>query len=87
MSSAAHAGKAFTCPVAFTTHAKAPTARVKSFTTLSGLTQHLESGRCQGGKATLWKTMDHLQNEVFKFEWPARLLRGYLSRIGLEAIG
>ncbi|RAL03036.1 uncharacterized protein BO80DRAFT_453733 [Aspergillus ibericus CBS 121593] len=75
VSSAAHAGKAFTCPVAFTAHAS-PTARVKSFTTLSGLTQHLESGRCQGGKSTLWKTMDYLQNEVFIFEWPGRLLRG-----------
>ncbi|BCS00072.1 uncharacterized protein AKAW2_50413A [Aspergillus luchuensis] len=76
ISSAAHAGKAFKCPVAFTTHATSPNARTKSFTTLSGLTQHLESGRCQGGKSTLWKTMDYLQNEVFRFEWPGRLLRG-----------
>ncbi|KAL5364301.1 hypothetical protein BJX96DRAFT_168167 [Aspergillus floccosus] len=59
-----HAGKAFTCPIAFTAHATSPTAR------------YLESGRCQGGKSTLWKIMDYLQNEVFKFEWPGRLLRG-----------
>lgn len=76
MSSAAHAEKAFKCPRAFT-NAKfePPYQRTKMFTTLSGLTQHLESGQCVGGMSTLWKTLDFLQKDVLQFSWPGKLLQ------------
>ena len=76
ISSATHAGKAFKCPRAFTgNRCKSLRQKTKSFTTLGGLTQHLESGRCKGGKPTLWKTLDFLQKDIFQFEWPGRLLK------------
>ena len=76
ISSAAHADKAFKCPRAFTSNKyKSLRQQTKSFTTLSGLTQHVESGRCKGGKSTLWKTLDFLQKDIFQFDWPGRLLK------------
>ncbi|KAI5846559.1 hypothetical protein DFP73DRAFT_546262 [Morchella snyderi] len=49
MNSAAHASKSYHCPVILAASGKGTT---KSFTTFSGMTQHLESGACKGGKKT-----------------------------------
>jgi hypothetical protein len=77
VSSVAHAEKAFRCPMVFVSDKNKASVSVPSrlFTTLSRLTQHLESGQCKGGKSTLWKTHDYLQKDVLQFEWPGRLLK------------
>lgn len=72
ISSAAHAEKAFRCPTALTGGSDTPNPRL--FNTLSGLTQHLESGQCRGGKSTLWKTLKYLQTDVLQLEWPGKLM-------------
>ncbi|KAL4875240.1 hypothetical protein BJY04DRAFT_224210 [Aspergillus karnatakaensis] len=76
LSSAAHAEKSFKCPVTFANgKSNSPGKQRRSFTTLSGLTQHLESGRCKGGTSTLWKTLEYLQNDVLQFAWPGKFLK------------
>lgn len=60
LASPKHAPKAFHCPTILV-----PTAergnKPRRFKTLSGLTQHLESGACKGGKAGLRKTIQILE--------------------------
>ncbi|KAL4889157.1 hypothetical protein BDV59DRAFT_195848 [Aspergillus ambiguus] len=73
ISSPAHAERSFKCPIAFSGPRSSPAGQVQRFATLSGLTQHLESGRC-GGKRTLWKTLEYLQKDVFRFEWPGNFI-------------
>jgi len=36
----------------------------KSFSTLSGLAQHLESGACEGGRATLHKAAEFIEDRL-----------------------
>jgi hypothetical protein len=36
----------------------------KSFSTLSGLAQHLESGACEGGIATLHKAAEYIEDRL-----------------------
>lgn len=63
MSSVAHAPKIFHCPTNVLGLAKNQTA-TRQFTTLSGLTQHLESGACGDGRATLELAMDLIQGKL-----------------------
>ncbi|KAG9250613.1 uncharacterized protein F5Z01DRAFT_753450 [Emericellopsis atlantica] len=37
---------------------------VRSFNTISGLVQHLESGKCSGGIATFWEAMSYLETRI-----------------------
>jgi len=37
---------------------------VRSFNTISGLVQHLESGKCSGGMATFWKAISYLETRL-----------------------
>ena len=37
---------------------------MKYFSTLSGLTQHLESGACEGGKATFLKAVVYVEERL-----------------------
>ena len=72
MSSPAHEPKTFHCPLSFkglllddADAAKAP----KLFSTLSGLTQHLESGACVGGSG-LWRlAMEYVQDRAKQNGW------------------
>jgi hypothetical protein len=77
ISSAAHAEKAFKCPIAFPgdKNGASDPVKPKFFTTLSGLTQHLESGQCKGGKYTLWRVLDYLRKDILQLEWPGKLLQ------------
>lgn len=54
MNSAAHAPLSYHCPLTLAVGGK---GIMKSFTTLSGMTQHLESGACKGGKKTFQKAV------------------------------
>lgn len=63
--SPAHSPKLFRCPISLapassSSSSSKPLFR-KSFTTLSGLAQHLESGACAGGKATLEKAAGYIE--------------------------
>jgi hypothetical protein len=77
VSSAAHAEKAFRCPVVFAgdKNKASDSVQPKLFNTLSGLTQHLESGQCRGGKYTLWRALDYLWRDILQLEWPGKLLQ------------
>ena len=60
LASAAHAPKIFHCPVGLMSamkKGKKKTLLNKEFSTLSGLTQHVESGACSGGKQVLEEAM------------------------------
>lgn len=60
LASPKHAPKAFHCPTILVSTTKRGN-KSRRFKTLSGLTQHLESGACKGGKAGLRKTIQVLE--------------------------
>jgi hypothetical protein len=66
MASAAHAPKIFHCPLEFVLDASLsdPPKKKKHFSTLSGLTQHLESGACQGGVTTFKKAVKYVEEQL-----------------------
>ena len=66
LSSPAHAPKRFHCPSSFVLSRDATnvSSPMKYFSTLSGLTQHLESGACEGGKATFLKTVVYVEERL-----------------------
>ncbi|KAL8803204.1 MAG: hypothetical protein Q9182_003305 [Xanthomendoza sp. 2 TL-2023] len=67
ITSAAHAPKAFHCPVNLMSaikKGKQQKPSIKEFSTLSGLTQHVESGACKGGKNMLKGAMDIVQERL-----------------------
>ena len=72
MSSPAHESKIFHCPLSFTglTLDDSATSKVpKLFSTLSGLTQHLESGACAGGSG-LWRVvMAYVEDQARQNGW------------------
>lgn len=53
----------FHCPLALMkgSSVKKP---LKHFSTVSGLAQHIESGACHGGKETLRRAVEYLQNKM-----------------------
>jgi len=68
--SPAHAPQTFHCPVSLfpvsgnmSVHSNSSWMR-KSFSTLSGLAQHLESGACEGGVATLHKAAEYIEDRL-----------------------
>ena len=67
MSSPVHELKIFHCPLSITVpllgHSEAEKA-TKIFSTLSGLTQHLESGACMGGKGVWRLAMDYIEERM-----------------------
>lgn len=64
-----------TGPRAFLPHrADSESAETRYFKTLSGMTQHVVSGRFLGGKFALWKPLDYLRLEVLQLEWPGTAL-------------
>ncbi|PQE24107.1 zinc finger protein [Rutstroemia sp. NJR-2017a BVV2] len=65
MNSAAHAPKIFHCPLSFMpqVNQEGP-AKVKYFSTLGGLTQHMESGRCDGGLEVYSKAISFVEEQL-----------------------
>ncbi|KAF2808308.1 uncharacterized protein BDZ99DRAFT_509602 [Mytilinidion resinicola] len=64
LSSPAHAARIFHCPASlFTPLPSGRAVEIKSFSTLSGLAQHVESGTC-GGSATLRRVAEYLEAKL-----------------------
>lgn len=57
MCSPAHSPKIYHCPLPLVPEDMRAEGKMKNFSTLSGLTQHLESGVCSGGKQTFRKAV------------------------------
>jgi hypothetical protein len=68
LSSPAHAPKMFHCPLVFAgfEDKRKASQLMRYFSTLSGLMQHLESGACQGGRATFRKTVEYVEYSLEK---------------------
>lgn len=67
LASAKHAPKAFHCPSSIFPPTKGKGSHrgsIRHFSSLSGLTQHIESGACRGGKATLQKAIELLEERL-----------------------
>ena len=65
--SAAHAPKIFHCPMALTPTTSSKPSRRKQekwFSTLSGLTRHLEAGACRGGMATFRNAISFVEEQL-----------------------
>lgn len=79
LASAAHAPRIFYCPITFSSVAlrqqQEGQPRVqKTFSTLSGLAQHLESGACEGGMATFRKMVRYVEAKLMELGWNGGLL-------------
>ncbi len=68
LSSPAHSPKVFHCPLYFAglDDDRKVSQLMRYFSTLSGLMQHLESGACQGGRATFRKTVEYIEHNLGK---------------------
>ncbi|KAF2137803.1 uncharacterized protein K452DRAFT_235270 [Aplosporella prunicola CBS 121167] len=64
LSSPAHDPRVFHCPVSL--FSSTEKSKAKSFSTLSGLTQHLESGVCGEGLGTLRKAAELLERKLYE---------------------
>ncbi|THV54909.1 hypothetical protein BGAL_0017g00020 [Botrytis galanthina] len=65
VNSAAHASKIFHCPLSLIPKVKAlDLSKTKSFSTLGGLTQHLESGKCEGGFEMYRKAITFVEEQL-----------------------
>jgi hypothetical protein len=65
MSSAAHVPKIFHCPLSFMPQANQEgQAKIRYFSTLGGLTQHMESGRCDGGLELYSKAISFVEAQM-----------------------
>lgn len=62
--SSAHSPKIYHCPIPLVPAHARENDRMENFSTLSGLTQHLESGACKGGKSTFWKAMEFVNGKL-----------------------
>lgn len=71
--SAAHASAMFHCPVVLLDMKHASNS-TRSFTTLSGLAQHLEAKACVGGAAMLHKAAAYLENRFQQIGWQTKIL-------------
>ncbi|KAI9773496.1 MAG: hypothetical protein M1839_002078 [Geoglossum umbratile] len=65
LSSPAHTPRLFHCPISLLPNPpsseSSPTVILKSFSTLSGLAQHLESGACEGGTETFRRAAKYIE--------------------------
>ncbi|KAI4217441.1 MAG: hypothetical protein LQ351_000036 [Letrouitia transgressa] len=68
LNSAAHAPKVFHCPMAFSVDVPEPWDKKKEryFSTLSGLTRHLEVGACSGGRSTFRSAIEFLEEQLLR---------------------
>ncbi|KAB8297613.1 hypothetical protein EYC80_001421 [Monilinia laxa] len=65
VNSAAHAPKIFHCPLSLVPKVKAlDLSKTRSFSTLGGLTQHLESGKCEGGLEMYRKAITFVEEQL-----------------------
>ncbi|KAH9222194.1 hypothetical protein DL95DRAFT_326446 [Leptodontidium sp. 2 PMI_412] len=65
VNSAAHAPKIFHCPLSFIPNVKLlDLSKTRSFSTLAGLTQHLESGKCEGGLEMYNKVITFVEEQL-----------------------
>jgi hypothetical protein len=68
MDSPVHCAKIYHCPSNIfpnaSSKAQKQSKKEKQFSTLSGLTQHLESGACHGGKRTFFYCIDLIQSRL-----------------------
>lgn len=77
VSSPAHSPKVFHCPLYFAglENDRKVSQLIRYVSPLSGLMQHLESGACQGGRATFRKTVGYIEHDLGKMGlWKLRLL-------------
>lgn len=81
LASPKHAPKDFHCPKdlllppsAVSKKQNPAAAVIKQFSTLSGLTQHLESGACKGGKAGLKAAVKMLEKRLMEMGFPHQSL-------------
>lgn len=78
MDSVAHSPPLFHCPISlFPNSSDGKRATKKSFTTLSGLAQHLESGACHGGITTLKRTVKYVESKLAEIGWNGSLLLNF----------
>lgn len=73
LNSAAHASLIYHCPVSLSPSISFSNFR-QSFTTLSGLAQHLESGACKDGFAMLRVTARYVEGRLKEMGWKGSLL-------------
>ncbi|KAL9131512.1 MAG: hypothetical protein Q9217_000591 [Psora testacea] len=68
LESPAHSPRIFHCPLNLAGFGDEGEVSqlMKHFSTLSGLMQHLESGACQGGRATFRKTAEYIEHNLGK---------------------
>ncbi|KAF8847347.1 hypothetical protein BDZ45DRAFT_755004 [Acephala macrosclerotiorum] len=65
VNSAAHAPKIFHCPLSFMPKLKPEDiSKIRRFSSLGGLTQHLESGRCEGGLEIYSKAISFVEEQL-----------------------
>ncbi|RWQ94885.1 putative zinc finger protein [Paecilomyces variotii] len=69
MESPAHAPRIFHCPVLLAPVNHKGVAVQRSFSTLSGLAQHLESGACKGGKSTFRNVARYVEDRLKELGW------------------
>ncbi|GAD92563.1 zinc finger protein, putative [Paecilomyces variotii No. 5] len=69
LESPAHAPRIFHCPISFAPVNHKGLAVQKSFSTLSGLAQHLESGACKGGKSTFRNVAKYIEERLRELGW------------------
>ena len=72
MASPVHASKIFHCPLSFTAPSldeASTTKATKLFSTLSGLTQHLESGACVGENGMWRSVMKYIEDRARQNGW------------------
>jgi hypothetical protein len=75
LQSAAHSDRMFFCPLSFLDLSeKGGDTKAKAFKTLSGLTQHLESGACKGGLSTFRKVAVYLEMRLRTFNINLKLI-------------
>ncbi|TGO07892.1 hypothetical protein BTUL_0239g00020 [Botrytis tulipae] len=68
VNSAAHAPKIFHCPLSLIPMVKAlDLSKTRTFSTLGGLTQHLESGKCEGGLEMYRKAITFVEEQLKLF--------------------
>lgn len=66
VNSAAHAPRVFHCPLPLAKELTpgAKPVRIKSFSTLSGLAQHLEAGACYGGLFSFRRAIKYVESQL-----------------------